>query len=204
MKKKIGIIVRPVLDRLTINRELSDVIIQYGCIPIGIVPTCDEGIMDFKSYQDMKDALSLCDGVILQGGKDFYDYDIKAVQYLHENNIPTLGICLGMQTMACAFDGILTRMDNDCHYQLIDYVHSVSIEPNSKLYSILQKETIIVNSRHHDEVLNTNLYVVAKSGNVIEAVEDPNKKFFIGVEWHPESIDDDNSRKLFQSFFNCI
>lgn len=204
MKKKIGIIVRPVLDRLTINRELSDIIIQYGCIPIGIVPTCDEGIMDFKSYQDMKEILSLCDGVILQGGSDFYDYDLKAVEYLYENNIPTLGICLGMQTMACVFGGILKRMDDDSHNQLVDYVHSASIEQDSKLYSILQKETIIVNSRHHDEVFNTNLNVVAKSGSVIEAVEDPNKKFFIGVQWHPESIDDENSRKLFQSFFQCI
>ncbi len=204
MKKKIGILVRPNLDSYTINRELSDKICEYNCIPIGIIPTCDEGNMSDVAFQDMIDMISMCDGVILQGGTDYYDYDIKTVQYLYQNNIPTLGICLGMQTMGCTYGGKLGKIVSDNHHQLMDYVHPVSIQKNSKLYSILQKETIIVNSRHHEQLLCTDLPVVATCDGVIEAVEDSNKKFFIGVQWHPESIDDANSQILFQTFFDCI
>ena len=204
MKKKIGILVRPNLDRLTINRELSDKIIQYGCIPVGIIPTCDEGTMSSEAFQDMIDMINLCDGIILQGGTDYYDYDTKTVEYLYEHDIPTLGICLGMQTMGCTYGGKLSNIDTQDHYQLVDYVHPVSIRQSSKLYSILKKDTIIVNSRHREQLLNTDLSVVAASGQIIEAVEDSNKKFFIGVQWHPESINDENSEVLFQAFFDSI
>lgn len=204
MKKKIGILVRPNMDQLTINREISDVIIEHNCIPIGIVPTCDEGKMMVESFHDMTDMLSICDGVILQGGTEFYDYDVQTVKYLYDHDIPTLGICLGMQTMGCVFGGKLEKIENDTHHHFVDYVHSVVIHSKSKLYSILQKETIVVNSRHHEQVVNTHLPIVASACNIIEAVEDASKKFFIGVEWHPESIDDENSRALFQAFFNSI
>lgn len=204
MKKIIGILVRPNLDRYTLNREICDVIISHNCIPLGIVPTCDEGSMKKESLDDMIQSLSFCDGVILQGGKDFYDYDVKAVQYLHENNIPTLGICLGMQTMGCVFGGLLKPIEDDTHYRLIDYVHTVAIHPGSKLYSILKKETIMVNSRHHQQLVHTNLHIVGNNSNIIEAIEDVSKKFFIGVEWHPESLNDENSHALFRAFFDSI
>jgi len=32
--------------------------------------------------------------------------------------------------------------------------------------------------------------------------EDANKKFFLGVEWHPESLNDENTKKLFEYFIN--
>lgn len=204
MKKKVGVLVRPNLDRFTINRELSDKICEYDCIPIGIIPTCDEGKMSDESYQDMIDLISLCDGVILQGGTDFYDYDLKTVKYLYEHDIPVLGICLGMQTMGCVYNGKLMDVVSNDHYYLVDYVHPIAIKEDSKLYSILNKKTIIVNSRHHQQIVGTDLKVSATYNNVIEAVEDPSKKFFIGVQWHPESIDDDNSKALFQAFFNSI
>lgn len=204
MKKKIGIIVRPNLEWLTMNREVCDVIIQHDCIPVGIVPTCDEGIMTSNSLQDMINMLKLCDGVILQGGTDFYDYDIQTVRYLYENDIPTLGICLGMQTMGCAFGGTLKRVENDTHYHLVDYVHPVTINRDSKLYSILQKDKIMVNSRHHEQVLDSSLSISGFTDGIIEVVEDSSKKFFIGVQWHPESILDINSQMLFQAFFDSI
>lgn len=204
MKKKIGVLVRPNMEHFTINREISDIIIQHNCIPIGIIPTCNEGPMPLESFQDMRDILSLCDGVILQGGDCFYDYDVQVVRYLHKHDIPTLGICLGMQTMGCTFGGKLEKIENDTHHHYVDYVHSIVIYPHSKLYSILQKETIVVNSRHHEQVINTHLPIVASACNITEAIEDASKKFFIGVEWHPESINDENSRALFQAFFESL
>ena len=60
-----------------------------------------------------------------------------------------------------------------------------------------------MNSRHYYAVKNTDLEKCAYS-NVIEAVSDDKKKFFIGVQWHPENLDDVNSYKLFKAFFKSL
>ena len=48
----------------------------------------------------------------------------------------------------------------------------------------------------------TNLDCVAYSeDNILEAVEDKNKKFFLGIQWHPESLlEDIYSKRLFDYF----
>ena len=50
----------------------------------------------------------------------------------------------------------------------------------------------------------TSLNIGAKCENVIEEVEDIDKKFFIGVQWHPENLNDDNSDKLFNYFIKNL
>ena len=72
------------------------------------------------------------------------------------------------------------------------------------MYKIIQKETILVNSRHHSYIPKTNLKVNATYNNIIEGVEDPTKKFFLGLEWHPESLNDINSKKIFAYFLNVL
>ncbi len=195
----IGIIGRMNEDKITFNQEIINVINKYNCIPIGI-------IVDFnnepnKEFIKIKNLIDICDGFILQGGSDYYDIDILITKYLYDKNIPTLGICLGMQTMAMTFNGAMDDIDN--HKSLNKYVHEVNINPNSKLYSIIKKNKILVNSRHKSYVVNTDLSVSA-TNNIIEAIEDKNKNFFIGVQWHPESLMDENSILLFNSFFSNI
>ena len=148
--------------------------------------------------------IDLCDGIILSGGDNFLKEDFLVVNYLYNKNIPTLGICLGMQSIARLFSSkkevlVKKHLSNDL------YVHYVNINKQSLLYKILKKEKILVNSRHKSAIIDTLLDISAMSDdNVIEAVEDKNKKFFIGVEWHPESLDDENSKKLIEYFVNIL
>lgn len=195
----IGIIGRNNDNRVTFNKEVIDVIHKYNCIPIGI-------IVDFDNdpnieFNKIKNIINLCDGFILQGGDNYYDIDILITKYLYKNNIPTLGICLGMQTMAVAFNGNMSKINN--HNSKNKYVHEITINKNSKLYDIIKKNKIHVNSRHNSYVLNTNLNI-STSDEIIEAVEDKNKSFFIGVQWHPESLMDENSILLFNNFFYSL
>ncbi len=195
----IGIIGRKNDDKITFNKEIIDVIKKYDFIPLGI-------IVDFENNGDnefikTKPLIDLCSGIILQGGSDYYDIDIIITKYLHKNNIPTLGICLGMQTMAMAFNGNMGDINNHKSDKL--YVHSVDINKNSKLYDILKKDKIIVNSRHKSYIINTDLKVSGQT-NIIEAIEDNAKDFFIGVQWHPETLMDENSILLFNNFFSSI
>lgn len=195
----IGIIGRKNDNKITFNKEIIDVIKKYDFIPLGI-------IVDFENNSDnefikTKPLIDLCGGIILQGGSDYYDIDIIITKYLHKNNIPTLGICLGMQTMAMAFNGNMGDINNHKSDKL--YVHSVDINKNSKLYDILKKDKIIVNSRHKSYIINTDLKVSGQA-NIIEAIEDNAKNFFIGVQWHPETLMDENSILLFNNFFSSI
>lgn len=195
----IGIIGRKNDNKITFNQEVINVINKYNCIPIGIIVDFDNN--PNIEFNKIKNIIDLCDGFILQGGSDYYDIDILITKYLYENNIPTLGICLGMQTMAMTFNGTMSEIAN--HNSKSKYVHSINIDKNSKLYNIIKKDKIFVNSRHNSYIKNTDLDVSA-TNNIIEAIEDKNKKFFIGVQWHPESIIDENSILLFNYFFLSI
>ena len=86
------------------------------------------------------------------------------------------------------------------------YVHKLNIKKDTLLYKIIGKEEITVNSRHnyHIDTIN-NLKVSAYSeDNLIEAVEVSNKKFVLGIQWHPESMldYDDSANKIIEAFIN--
>lgn len=188
MKPIVGIAVRKEDDIYYSKVELIDNLIIKGVIPIIIKP-------------DIESA-NLCDGIIFPGGTDIYDDDLKLIKYLYDNDIPCFGICLGMQEMGYLFNGRMGYIGNYSHLKPnLKYVHDVKINKNSKIYKILNLEEIKVNSRHKDYLINTDLSISGIS-NVIESIEDKNKSFFIGVQWHPESMleYDNNSNLIFNQF----
>lgn len=172
---------------------IAKAIIKNGGLPIGLI-----------LEEDYKEIIDICDGVIFQGGDEFEEYDMVALKYAYDKDIPVLGICLGMQLMGTLFDGIMIDVNN--HKKKLDYVHSITIRKTSKLYNIFKNNIIKVNSRHKSVIKNTKLEVSAISNDgYIEAIEDSNKKFFIGIQWHPENmIDyDEKQNNLFKYFVNC-
>lgn len=188
----IGIITRLNNDRYTLNKEICDVIKKAGYEPIGILAS---------NVKKLEEVILLCKGFILQGGDNYNTYDLEIVKYLYEHDIPTLGICLGMQMMGKILKGKLYKVKNHLSQDL--YVHDINIKENTKLYEILNKKTIKVNSRHKEALKGIEASAISND-NVIEAIEDKNKKFFIGLEWHPESIMDSNSKKIFEAFFKNL
>ena len=79
------------------------------------------------------------------------------------------------------------------HKQLkAKYVHSINIKKGSLLHKIIGLDKIQVNSRHIYSVKNLNkAKIVAESEDgIIEAIEFENRKFAIGVQWHPEDLFD--------------
>jgi len=152
--------------------------------------------------------LDKCDGLFLPGGKKFTQYDRYMLDYAIEKKIPTLAICLSMQMMSCYEEEIeLVKIENNEKHNQKDFdklIHKVIINKNSKLYSILKQEQIMVNSFHNYHVTPNHIYetTAVSSDGLIEALEYPSTFFNIGVQWHPEvSYDyDDNSKKIIDSF----
>lgn len=178
-----------------IYNDVASVIIKFGGIPIPII---------LNNYDCAIKLIDKCDGVILQGGDNFNDKYLRIINYLYDNNVPTLGICLGMQMMGVLFSGKLGTINN--HKSRLNYVHEVYIDKKSLLYKIIKIDKIMVNSRHNDYLIKTDLDIVGRS-DVVEAIESKNRDFFLGVQWHPESMIayDIVSNKLFEYFIGgCI
>ena len=154
----------------------------------------------------------------MPGGSRMYDYDLVITDYAYKNDIPVLGICLGMQIMVSYLlkeeirTNVLEKIDIEKyinHNELeLPYVHNVTLNKDSKLFSILGKDTIKVNSRHkyvakNKEYDNFDIIAFSEEG-FPEGIEVKDKKFFIGVQWHPETMYDydENMRKIFEFFID--
>lgn len=173
-------------DVYVFNKKLCDYLILEN---VRIIPLINYDIS----------LLKLCDGFILPGG-DYETIDFLIIKYAYEFDLSLLGICMGMQSLGKYFNGNLELVDN--HYSKSDY-HFVNIDSSSKIFKILNRSKIKVNSRHKYKLSNTDLKISASSqDNVIEAIEVPNKKYIIGVQWHPESMIsyDIVSKQLLDSF----
>ena len=171
---------------LYIYEEISNKIKKSNGIPIGINPNIEE--------------IEIVNGIILQGGNEFDKKEIEIVKYAYKNNIPLLGICLGMQIIGFATCASEHNVNNHMKRN-INNVHEVLLKKESKIYEILKKEKIIVNSRHNYQIKNTTLNISGISkDNTIEVIEDKNKDFFIGIQWHPESLNNIDSKRIFDYF----
>ncbi len=214
MKPIIGILLREKeyenRNIMGVNKEISDMIIKFGGIPLGIFPNYLENFIDNQNQikmnneqiEEIKKIIDFCNGIILPGGNDFYDIDLNIIKYVYDKDIPCLGICAGMQAMGFNFNGKIGHINNNKHNKKNNYVHSVNIKKYSKIYNIIKKSYILVNSRHNDCIVYTDLDIVGKCDDVIEAIEDKKKKFFIGLQWHPESmiLYDENNKKIIEEF----
>lgn len=122
-------------------------------------------------------------------------------------NLPLLGICRGCQVLAVAAGGSLYQdLAGDlCHMQKAprNYpIHAIFIEPGTRLERILGQNRIKVNSFHHQAVKQPGkgfLVTARAADGTVEAIESPDHGFALGVQWHPECMDDEASKLIFKS-----
>jgi len=146
------------------------------------------------------------------------DIERDLVLQAHATGMPLFGICRGIQVMGWALGGALYQdIDAEAppagqakhHKQTPNnernfLAHEIFITPQSKLHCILGNDRLMVNSIHHQglKTVSSPLSISATApDNLVEAVEDSNHPWFIGVQFHPEEILDKGPwGKLFKSF----
>ncbi len=125
------------------------------------------------------------------------ELEYRLIAEFLERDAPILAICRGMQILNVQHGGTLIQhLANFSQHRVKtedkgEPVHSVKIEPGTKLSAILGEPlTVEVNSRHHQAVREPGekLIVSARAEDgTIEAVERSDKAFVIAVQWHPEN-----------------
>lgn len=186
-------------------------VVAAGGVPVIIPPVADT--------DTIVNTLSRIDGLILSGGGDFNPLwtgeepsvklgginkerdlpELLITRLAYNRQIPMLGICRGIQTLAIALGGEVDQDISDKgtvkHSQNADRsepTHSVTIEPDSILAQLYNDERIAVNSFHHQAVRasGNQFRVVAKAADgIIEAIESTEFKSILGVQWHPECLE---------------
>lgn len=223
MRPVIGIVGRPGKIFQSIDVEVAEetnrnMILKFGGTPIMLLPPQmisydsikprDVNALTEEEKEILINEISLCDGILMPGGLKSYSYDYFIDDYAKENDIPILGECLGMQIMARNHNGgmVVKNDTNINHYNKETMkAHKVNFVSDTMLYDIVKKQSDVVNSFHNFNVCEVkDMKVCAYSDDgIVEAVEDPNKLFRLGVQWHPEKdLDSEINQAICDTFID--
>ncbi|MDP7341944.1 MAG: gamma-glutamyl-gamma-aminobutyrate hydrolase family protein [Alphaproteobacteria bacterium] len=138
-------------------------------------------------------------------------FELAITRAAHAADMPALGICGGQQLMNVALGGTLIQHIPDTISDALAHEqpnprdepgHAVALTPDSALHRITGRAEMQVNSAHHQAVdaaaPGVNVNALAPDG-VIEGIEDPGRRWFIGVQWHPEFAIDAGDERIFES-----
>lgn len=178
--------------------------------------------------QAVQEAL-LCDGLLLPGGGDLDPvlYGQERIPACGEPNLlrdaaeplllraflaadkPVLGICRGIQVLNVVLGGSLYQdikpFEHVPHNDHWAKVHTVTVRRDTLLSRILQQDTVLVNSQHHQAAdrLAPGLVLSALSEDgIVEGIEKPDARFCLGVQWHPEWLSE--ADPAMQGLFNAF
>ncbi len=172
---------------------------------------------------NVNDVLKDADGILVPGGFGNRGIlgKILAAKYARENDVPYLGICLGMQTAVIEFarnvlglaDAASGEFNSESKNKVIDFLpdqsdavnkggtlrlgaYPCAIKEGTKLYECYGEKEVFERHRHRyefnndyrDAMTERGLVIGGTSpdGYIVETVENPKCKYFVGVQFHPE------------------
>ena len=216
--------------------DVKEAFIKLGAIPLIIAFPDDVSKVDqlAQDYVQLIDGLMLPGGPDVDPtfygeephpkiGMTLYQkdrFEIALIKAALAADKPMFGICRGIQIMNVAMGGTLYQ-DLESQYPELKIqhpqatlgqfaTHHVELTAGSKLAKLYGQSTIKVNSRHHQAVkaVGKGLKVTAVAPDgVIEGMESTDTDLFLGVQWHPENMwqqEDPQQLVVFQDFLDRI
>ncbi|HON42517.1 MAG TPA: gamma-glutamyl-gamma-aminobutyrate hydrolase family protein [Bacillota bacterium] len=217
-------------DSFKLQADYVRAVYLAGGLPLVAVPPmecCD-------TAEAVAELCSLARGIVLTGGSDVLPglfgeephpklgavnpvrdrFELALARAAMQADLPVLAICRGMQVLNVAAGGGLVQDIESCvpgaHAHRVTAprwlpTHSVSVVPGSILWKIFRRDSIMVNSFHHQAVhpVAPGFEVSARaSDGVVEAIEKAGSRFMVGVQWHPEALagKDPEALNVFREF----
>jgi putative glutamine amidotransferase len=213
------------------NRSYVEAVATAGGAPVLIPLNLDEGAL--RAIYERLDGLLLAGGVDVHPrhyGEAVHEkcgqideardaVELTLTRWALAEGLPILAICRGIQVLNVAAGGTLHQdiasqvpgsLKHDCYpdYPHNYLAHEVTVNGDSHLAAILGQSPVGVNSTHHQAVkdLAPRFRVVARATDgLIEAIEDNDHPFTLGVQWHPEELVEEapSMRRLFEGFVSA-
>ncbi|MBD7895097.1 CTP synthase [Limosilactobacillus sp. Sa3CUN2] len=198
--------------------------LRHAGYPVDAKVDIDHFNAENINEDNVVDTLKDYDGILVPGGFGSRGIEgmITAIKYARENDVPYLGICLGMQTACIEYardvlgykDANSTEFDPNTKHNIIDLMsdqedvedmggtqrlgaYPCKLKPgtvaaaaydNQKMISQRHRHRYEFNNDYRQEMEDNGLVVsgVNPDRNLVEVVELPDKKFFVGAQYHPE------------------
>ncbi|MHC4261177.1 MAG: gamma-glutamyl-gamma-aminobutyrate hydrolase family protein [Planctomycetota bacterium] len=215
--------------RVDLPVRYADAVRLAGGLPLGLYPTTDRAELEALVAEldglvltggDDFDTERLGRGPTHAAAEPVpalkQDGDLALIEVALAAGLPMLGICYGMQAMALSGGAtLLQHLPDDLPGSQPhggahcggDVSHRISTASGSKLASVVGVDHMDVVSRHHQAIgaVGTVWAISARDDEgLIEAVEHPEQRFALGVQWHPElSPVDHPDRRLFSALIEA-
>ena len=210
---------------LELPADYAGSVLRAGGLPLLLPFTHDAAARE--------EMIDLLDGLLVPGGSDLdprlygqsphpkahiadrdrQDFDLAMLALAERRQLPTLGICMGCQTMNVQRAGTLHQHLPDLppapaerlqHRKAGDRsnAHDIALRAGSRLAAAMQLDHLNANSRHHQGIDRVGRGLVATAhapDGLVEAVEDPSLPFWIAVQWHPENLAGTPHERLFRA-----
>jgi putative glutamine amidotransferase len=215
-----------------LNRAFLDAIESAGAVPLPLpllrdpdklrvlYERCDAiclpGGPDVEPRRYGEEARDDCD---ISSEAELDETEMLLTRWLVAEDRPTLAICRGIQVLNVALGGTLWQdvvaqgvSDLDHHRDNLTerrmLAHVVRIESGTLLHRVLGRDQLQVNSLHHQAInrVGEGLQVSARSDDgTVEAMELPDRRFLLGVQWHPEELvgEHDWAQRLFEALVDA-
>lgn len=213
------------------NRKYFDAVVHSGGLPV-MIPLYFDDLDTLRGIYESVDGILIPGGVDMDPtlyGEGPHEklgridpprdaVELQVARWAREDGVATLGICRGLQVMSVGAGGDLWQ---DLPSQVPDtfkhdyfpnegwdrdhLAHEIELLGRSRIREIWQQDVAPVNSMHHQGIrrLGDGLARTAWAHDgTLEAAEDPDHPFYVGVQWHPESMEptDPPTRRLFSAF----
>ncbi|AMC93745.1 glutamine amidotransferase [Erysipelothrix larvae] len=215
--------------RVYVSEDYVGAVVQAGGVPF-VLPIID----DEASVKMLVDSI---DALVLSGGHDVTPqlygqqpkqklqeiyprrdtFDRRLLEAAEARNIPILAICRGFQVMNVYHGGTLHQDLSYANGDIMKHMqgfgpdvvtHDVDVVSESLLHKIVDVDSMMVNSFHHqivDKVAPTLKVSALAQDGVVEALENPKLKFELAVQFHPEMLHRNNhyAKCIFKAFIDA-